>query len=272
MRIPPAALFSALCVFACVPAGAEPPAAEFPAELSAAGAAYRTQIPPPVNPAARAAAPENDAAELAPEELRIVENADKALALAGRGDRFDLMPETPLSGEYAVLAAGADHKGKLDLLLRAMAGACLAHPGFKRDPRTHTRAMLRGIMSYLSGAGGAVGFQERQDLALHFTYAAYLDLAYGYNVARAAAARKESHDSQQEGNSCDYDDYAASMLGVNWAEKRTADLEAWLGKWGTGERKLDDIPPLQFGRERPGDLPRPGKLREVDSFAAKIMR
>ncbi len=273
MKIPLIALSSVLWLSVHVSAGAQAPDNRaFSPDIAQALEASETQIPAPA--AASEAIPLDAALNMTPEELRTVENANKALmlALAGRHDRFGLMPETPLSREYAALAASVDHKKSLDILLRAMVGICLKNPGFGQDPHKHLQAMLRGIMSYLSGEGAAIEFQGRHDLTLHFTYAAYLDMTYGYNLTRYAAMRKEQQDSQQDGNACDYDDYAASMLGASWADKNMSELAAWLNKWETGERKLYDIPALQFGREPHGIGPQSQKLREADAFAAKIMQ
>jgi len=273
MKIPIIALSSVLWLSVYVSAGPQAPdASAFSPDITQALEAPETQIPAPA--AIREPITLDAAANLTTEELRAVENANRALtlALAGRHDRFGLMPETPLSREYAILASAVDHKGSLDILLKVMTGVCLNNPGFKQAPKTHVQAMMRGLMSYLSGGGAAIEFQGRHDLTLHFTYAAYLDMAYGYTLARYAALRKEQQDSQQDGNACDYDDYAASMLGASWADKNAPELAAWLNKWETGERKLYDIPALQFGREPHGVGPQSQKLREVDAFAANLMR
>lgn len=89
-----------------------------------------------------------DGSELSAAERDIAVDAVKALEedlASARGKasspRFGL-PETELSREYAAMARTVEHQGSLDILLRAMAGFCVAHPGFKDRPWAHAQSIL----------------------------------------------------------------------------------------------------------------------------------
>lgn len=197
-----------------------------------------------------------------------------AAAAPAAADRFSfsmLLPETPLSEEYALKAARSPEQADLAGLLRFMAAACLESPRFGSEPVREAKAMLVGVASYLSAGGRRVAFQGRSDRALHFVYAAALRTEYHRITVRLAAAVKEERDAMTPGNYCDYDDYAASMLGLFWAENLAASPEEWLRAAAGGAADIGAVPPLRFGHEPGGVKPSLVRLQEIDARMAAAL-
>ena len=135
--------------------------------------------------------------------------------------------------------------------------------------------MLLGIMDWMKDPQVDLRFQGRPDWAKHFVYGAYAGLgAFRYSIAKAAAYEVEMRHVSQPGNYFDYDDYAASLLGIRWSMElyNSRDKKAYIVKWASGKRLLAALPQLRFGHPKPNERPDGAKLRRIDEYARLLMK
>lgn len=107
---------------------------------------------------------------------------------------------------------------------------------------TDPRVIATGLLAWTQG-GGRPSLQGRNDLALHFIYAAVCELS---GLGQAAAVIKEQLD-RSHGKPFDLDDLAAGFAGAEWARQARQNPH-WLQHWASGGKDLHkNLPALRYG-------------------------
>lgn len=129
------------------------------------------------------------------------------------------------------------------------------------------RVMLAGLVTWLGDRSrerpAGIALQGRLDWAFHFTYGAWLE-AIGPGLGERAAYRKEERDAFEEGNGYDLGDLAITLAGARWLRQEPGRL----AEWGSGRRRLEDLPPCLLPKLPHGRLADEGQRRAAEAYAA----
>ena len=183
--------------------------------------------------------------------------------------------DSPEAKEYAEAAQGLAARG-LDFSA-VFAGLCrhlLDDPRARRASRAETANLFRGLIRWTRN-GGKPAWHGREDWPLHFIYGGYVAAAYGHAAAEAAAYAKEDRDAFARGNYFDLDDLGVTLIGARWASRvgnGFKELARWAGPWASGQRALDALPAMSFGRLPHGHLPSPAQAWRLRAFVDGVLR
>lgn len=168
-------------------------------------------------------------------------------------------------GEYRAMAESLEAAGAdFPAIFRLACAEAVRRGGGEHE----AKVMLAGLASWLGDRERprTIGLQGRLDWAFHFVYGAWLE-SIAPGLGERAGIRKEERDAFAPGNAYDLDDLAATMLGARWATREIPRL----AQWGGGRLRLEDLPPLRFGKLAARALPDERVLRSVRAFAASAL-